>query len=155
MTGDLPQIAVAPGRADLPDDRGGFHIRPVPADTEPVTVGGLRAELRVLALHHERVLGLEKQVLQANRRAGVGEDLGRGADLFLCEATYQDHQESTFFHLSASEAAQHAAQADVRRLVLTHITPDLDPGTSLEQATHHFEGAIDVAIPDDQWEVGS
>ena len=82
-------------------------------------------------------------------------ELARGADLFLCEATYQDHQESTFFHLSASEAAEHAAEADVRRLVLTHITPDLDPGTSLEQATHHFDGAIDVAIPDDQWEVGS
>ena len=43
----------------------------------------------------------------------------------------------------------------MRRLVLTHITPDLDPGMSLEQATHHFDGAIDVAIPDDQWEVGS
>ena len=42
-----------------------------------------------------------------------------------------------------------------RRLVLTHLTPDLDPGVSLEQAAAHFDGAIDVAIPDAPWEVGS
>lgn len=81
-------------------------------------------------------------------------ELARGADLFLSEATYQDHQDSTFFHLSASEAARQAAEAGVKRLVLTHITPDLDAGVSLEQAAVHFGGAIDVAIPDDQWEVG-
>jgi ribonuclease BN (tRNA processing enzyme) len=81
-------------------------------------------------------------------------ELAQGADLLLSEATYQDHQESTFFHLSATEAAQQAAAADVKRLVLTHITPDLDPGVSLEQAATRFTGPIDVAIPDDQWEVG-
>ncbi len=82
-------------------------------------------------------------------------ELARGADLLLAEATYQNHMPSTFFHMSAAEAAQHASAAQVRRLVLTHITPDLDGGASLEQAADHFEGAIDVAIPDDQWEVGS
>jgi ribonuclease BN (tRNA processing enzyme) len=82
-------------------------------------------------------------------------ELARGADLLLSEATYQDHSELTYFHLSSSQAASHAAQADVRRLVLTHITPDLDAGVSLEQATAHFDGVVDVAIPDDQWEVGS
>lgn len=82
-------------------------------------------------------------------------EMARGADLLLSEATYQDHQPSTSFHLSATEAAQQASAADVKRLVLTHITPDLDPGVSLEQAARRFGGAIDVAIPDDQWEVGS
>jgi len=82
-------------------------------------------------------------------------DLARGADLLLSEATYQDDATPTYFHLSSSQAAEHAARAGVKRLVLTHITPDLDPGTSLEQASHHFDGPIDVAIPDDQWEVGS
>lgn len=82
-------------------------------------------------------------------------DLARDADLFLAEATYQDHSTLSFFHLSAGEAAEHASKAGARRLVLTHITPDLDPGVSLEQAATRFDGAIDVAIPDDQWEVGS
>ena len=83
------------------------------------------------------------------------EDLARGADLFLCEATYQNDSELSFFHLSAEQAAVHAATSGAKRLVLTHITPNLDPGVSLEQASAAFDGAIDVAIPDDVWEVGS
>ena len=43
-------------------------------------------------------------------------ELARGADLFLCEATYQDPMDHTFFHLSAEQAAEHAARAGVRRL---------------------------------------
>ena len=82
-------------------------------------------------------------------------DLARDADLFLCEATYQDHSNLSYFHLSARQAAEHAAAAGAKRLVLTHITPDLDTGISLEEASRSFTSAIDVAIPDDQWEVGS
>ena len=82
-------------------------------------------------------------------------DLARDADLFLCEATYQDESELTFFHLSAAQAAEHAAKAGVKRLVLTHITPNLDPGRSLEEAARRFSGVIDTAVPDDVWEVGS
>lgn len=82
-------------------------------------------------------------------------ELARGADLFLCEATYQNDSTLSFFHLSAAQAAEHASAAEVKRLVLTHITPNLDPGRSLEEAAEHFRGAIDVAVPDDVWEVGS
>jgi ribonuclease BN (tRNA processing enzyme) len=42
----------------------------------------------------------------------------------------------------------------VRRLVLTHLTPALDPGVSLEQAAGLFDGPIDVATRDAVWEVG-
>src|SRR5512132_3777274 len=80
--------------------------------------------------------------------------LARDADLFLCEATYQNDSELTFFHLSAYQAAKHAEAAGAERLVLTHITPNLDPGVSLEQAADGFEGAIDVAVPDMVIEVG-
>ena len=55
------------------------------------------------------------------------------ADLFLCEATYQNDSELSFFHLSALQAAEHAAAGGAARLVLTHITPNLDPGVSLER----------------------
>jgi ribonuclease BN (tRNA processing enzyme) len=81
-------------------------------------------------------------------------ELARGADLFLCEATYQDPMDHTFFHLSAEQAAGIAAQAEVRRLVLTHLTPALDPGVSLEQAAGVFDGPIDVATRDAVWEIG-
>lgn len=81
-------------------------------------------------------------------------ELARGADLFLCEATYQDPMDHTFFHLSAQQAAEHASRADVRRLVLTHLTPALDPGISLEQAAGFYDGPIDVATRDAVWEIG-
>jgi ribonuclease BN (tRNA processing enzyme) len=82
-------------------------------------------------------------------------ELARESDLFLCEATYQNHSELTFFHLSSLQAAKHAESANAGRLVLTHITPNLDPGVSLEQAAEGFDGAIDVAVPDMVIEVGA
>ncbi len=81
--------------------------------------------------------------------------LASDADLFLCEATYQNDSELSFFHLSALQAAEHAASGGVARLVLTHITPNLDPGVSLEQAAVGYGGSIDVAVPDMVIEVGA
>ena len=81
-------------------------------------------------------------------------ELARGADLFLCEATYQDPMDHTFFHLSAEQAAEIVVRAEVRRLVLTHLMPALDPGVSFEQAARVFDGPIDVATRDAVWEIG-
>jgi ribonuclease BN (tRNA processing enzyme) len=53
------------------------------------------------------------------------------------------------------QAAEHAAASGAARLVLTHITPNLDPGVSLEQAAVGYEGSIDVAVPDMVIEVGA
>ena len=58
---------------------------------------------------------------------GQAVELARGADLFLCEASYQNGQDLTFFHLSAAQAAEHAAKAVAGALVLTHIVPDARP----------------------------
>ena len=82
-------------------------------------------------------------------------DLARDADLLLCEATYQNDSELSFFHLSALQAGEHAHAAGAARLVLTHITPNLDPGTSLAQAAESYPGSIDVAVPDMVIEVGA
>jgi ribonuclease BN (tRNA processing enzyme) len=73
-------------------------------------------------------------------------ELARGADLYLCEATYQNASNLTYFHLSAAQAAQHAARADAGRLMLTHITPDLDPDVSLDEAAAVF-GTVEIAVP--------
>jgi ribonuclease BN (tRNA processing enzyme) len=80
-------------------------------------------------------------------------DVAKGADLFLCEATYQNDSTLTYFHLSAAQAAEHAARAGVGRLLLTHLTPDLDGSVSREQAAAVWEGAVDVAVPGSTWEV--
>jgi ribonuclease BN (tRNA processing enzyme) len=45
-------------------------------------------------------------------------------------------------HLTAEEAGQLAAKANVGRLMLTHIWPQLDPKVSIEQAKRHFSGEV-------------
>ena len=54
-------------------------------------------------------------------------EMARDADLLVAEATYQDSSSQAFFHMSATQAAEHATAAGARRLMLTHILPTLDP----------------------------
>ena len=72
-------------------------------------------------------------------------EMARDADLFVAEATYQDSSSQAFFHLSATQAAQHATEAGAKRLVLTHILPTLDPAVSLVEAAAAFDGPIELA----------
>lgn len=60
--------------------------------------------------------------------------LARGADLFVCEACYQDAAMGAPVHLSARQAADLARRAGVRELALTHVWPTLDPQVSLAEA---------------------
>jgi ribonuclease BN (tRNA processing enzyme) len=73
--------------------------------------------------------------------------LAAAADLFLCEATYQNTSRLAYFHLSAAQAGELAAEAGVRRLMLTHITPNLDPHVSLVEAAATFSGGVEIATP--------
>ena len=71
-----------------------------------------------------------------------------GADLFLCEATWQgspdDHPEG--IHLTAEAAGTVATEAGVRRLLLTHVAGHLDRQVSLREAKQTYAGAIEVAV---------
>lgn len=81
--------------------------------------------------------------------------LARGADLFLCEASF--HNEDTRpqdVHLTGVEAGEHARQADVRRLVLTHLVPWNDNERVLREAQSSYPGPIELAQPDATYEVG-
>ncbi|QXJ21718.1 MBL fold metallo-hydrolase [Actinomadura graeca] len=74
-------------------------------------------------------------------------DLARGADLFLCEASFLDGPGlPSRLHLTAREAAEHAAAADVGRLVLTHLVPWNDRDVSLKEAkAGDYRGDIELA----------
>ncbi|MGH2629887.1 MAG: MBL fold metallo-hydrolase [Actinomycetota bacterium] len=72
-------------------------------------------------------------------------EMARDADLLVAEATYQDSSSQAFFHMSATQAAEHATAAGARRLMLTHILPTLDPEISREEAAAAFEGVIELA----------
>ena len=62
------------------------------------------------------------------------QQLAGGADLFVCEATYQEGDEEWEGHLTAMQAASIASEIGVRNLVLSHLPPGRDHGLSLAQA---------------------
>ncbi|MEO8423778.1 MAG: MBL fold metallo-hydrolase [Actinomycetota bacterium] len=72
-------------------------------------------------------------------------ELAHDADLFLCEATYQESNAMYPFHLSARQAGEHAAKAGAKRLMLTHIVPTLDPAVSVAEASQVFDGPVSAA----------
>ena len=72
--------------------------------------------------------------------------LAQGADLFLCEATRCETDDSEWGHLSADEAASLAKRVKVKRLVLTHFWPDCDYSQNIEQARAIFGEDLEIAV---------
>jgi ribonuclease BN (tRNA processing enzyme) len=81
-------------------------------------------------------------------------EMSRDADVLVAEATYQDASSQAFFHMSATQAAQHATDAGAKRLVLTHILPTLDREVSRDEAAAAFDGVIDLAEDGVTLEIG-
>ena len=73
--------------------------------------------------------------------------IARGADLFLCEATWAGDaaEYAPGIHLTAREAAQAAAEAEVGTLVLTHIAGGTDRDRVLQEAREVFDGPVELA----------
>lgn len=66
-----------------------------------------------------------------------------GANLLIAEASNQKAtKETADLHMSAEEAGEMAAQAQVTQLALTHLVPGLDPKVSLEQASRVYRGEV-------------
>lgn len=73
-------------------------------------------------------------------------DFARGADLFLVEATLpRPERTGVRGHLTAQEAGEHGRAAEVGRVVLTHISDELDHEQAREQAAQAFGGPAEVA----------
>jgi ribonuclease BN (tRNA processing enzyme) len=72
-------------------------------------------------------------------------EVARDADLFLCEATYQNASTQFPFHSSARHAGEHATKAGAKRLMLTHIVPTLDSAVSVAEASEVFDGPVSAA----------
>lgn len=81
--------------------------------------------------------------------AGKWMRLAEGADLFLCEASYQGEPGLAEYphHLTASEAGSIARAAGATRLMLTHIPPHLDPARSVIEAEATFGRPVGLAVP--------
>jgi ribonuclease BN (tRNA processing enzyme) len=76
-------------------------------------------------------------------------DLANGVDVLLCEATKQGARppDGYPYHMYAGEAGAVAQRAGVSRLLVTHVTPTLDPAVSVQEAAAVFEGPVDWAAP--------
>src|SRR3712207_356389 len=69
-----------------------------------------------------------------------------GCDLLLIEATLpRPERTGERGHLTPGEAGEHAKAAKASRLVLTHISDELDPTWACEEASRVFEGPVEVA----------
>lgn len=73
------------------------------------------------------------------------EALGPGLDLAVCEATFLQDREGSYQHMSARQAGATARAAAVRRLLLSHIWPTIDPAASAREATQAFGRPVEVA----------
>lgn len=73
-------------------------------------------------------------------------DFARGADLFLVEATLpRPERTGVRGHLTAAEAGEHGREAGVGRVVLTHISDELDQDQAGRRAAEAFGGPVQVA----------
>jgi ribonuclease BN (tRNA processing enzyme) len=116
-----------------------FDMRAV-AETEAVDVGPARFTFVRMA-HPPVTLGVRVEhadsVLAYSSDSGPDADftaLAQDADVFVCEATFQDSDEEWEGHMRASQAGTIAAQQGVKRLVLTHLPPGRDLALSLAEA---------------------
>lgn len=75
-------------------------------------------------------------------------EAARDADLFLCEAAFQDGRDDHLegIHLNGARAGQAAQAAGARRMLLTHIPVWTDPQVLMRHAAEHYTGDLAVAV---------
>ncbi len=74
-------------------------------------------------------------------------EFASGTDLLLLEATLPwPERGGVRGHLTPAEAGDHAERANAGRLVLTHISDELDQGWARDQAAQTFAGPVEVAV---------
>ncbi|HET9443256.1 MAG TPA: MBL fold metallo-hydrolase [Acidimicrobiales bacterium] len=81
------------------------------------------------------------------------EQLGPGIDLAICEATFLRSHEGSVQHLSARQAGESARAAGVRRLVLSHLQPGLNPDASRDEGSAAFGALVEMAAEHQIYEV--
>ncbi len=73
-------------------------------------------------------------------------DFARDTDLLIAEATLpRPERHGVRGHLTPGEAGEHAAAAGAKRLLLTHISDELDPEWAVAEAARAFDGPLEVA----------
>jgi ribonuclease BN (tRNA processing enzyme) len=73
-------------------------------------------------------------------------EAARETDLLLIEATLpRPERTGVRGHLTPAEAGEHARRAGAHRVVLTHISDELDPDWARDEASKTFGGPVEIA----------
>ncbi len=143
-------ITAAIGQAGLLD--GAFAICEYdPAET--VTVGPLRIRFQpvphYIQAHAVEVCGTSGGRFSFgadHRPTDVLNHFARATDLLFLEATLRRPEPAgPRGHMTPAEAGAVAAACDAQRLVLTHISDELDPAWATAEARRAYDGPVEVA----------
>jgi len=134
MTEAFEFLTLAPGKLEI----GPFQVT-LAHMNHPVETFGFRVEHAGRALAYSADTGTWPALV----------DLASQADVLLCEASYLSAPDPRpDMHLTARQAAEHAARAGAGGLILTHLVPWNDQQRTLAEASgSSFGGPISLAAP--------
>jgi ribonuclease BN (tRNA processing enzyme) len=149
----LRTITGAGGQAELVDNA--FKAREYdPAQSEQV--GSLRLRFQPVP-HYTPTNAIEVTSSTGAGRFTFGADHGPtdalcgfadATDLLMLEATLpQPENDGPRGHMTPGEAGEHAARCHAARLVLTHISDELDWDWATAEAQRAYSGPVEVALP--------
>ncbi|HVP01235.1 MAG TPA: MBL fold metallo-hydrolase [Solirubrobacteraceae bacterium] len=127
-----------------------------------VEVGALRLRFGAVP-HWVPTCAIEVTPVGGGRRFVYGADsapneeiiaFGAGADLLMLEATLpRPERDGIRGHLTAEEAGAHGRAAAPARLVVTHISDELDPDLALARASAAFGRPAELACEDAEYDI--
>ena len=130
-----------------------FAIEEYDADST-VEVGPLRARFGEVP-HFTTTYAIDFTSTEGSGRFTYGADcrpgdelveIARDTDLLLVEATLpRPERTGVRGHMTPAEAGDHARRAGAGRVVLTHISDELDPDWARKEGSDAFGGPVDLA----------
>jgi ribonuclease BN (tRNA processing enzyme) len=119
-----------------------------------IEVGSMRFRFQAVP-HFTETFAIEIASMNGGGRITYGADcspneklvqFAKGTDLLIVEATLpRPERTGVRGHLTPEEAGDHACRAGVKRVLLTHVSDELDELWVKRCAKRHFEGPIEVA----------
>lgn len=122
--------ALEPGEREL----GPFTLR-VDRVNHPVETFAMRLAVGGRALTYSGDSGVSDALVR----------LATGSDILLCEATFEEAPDlPPDLHMTGREAGEHAAKAEVGRLLVTHVPPGADGAAICTAARQAFGGPTEL-----------
>lgn len=150
-TDDLGAVAAAVGQPSLLESA--FRCSEYDV-AETVSIGSLRVRFAPVP-HYIAANAIEMTPAKGGGRFTYGADHGptevlrefaAATDLLMLEATLpRPERAGPRGHLTPLEAGEHAAGCDAARLVLTHVSDELDLDWAVAQARRAYEGPVEIA----------